>query len=177
MLGRIVARDREAVGELYDRHGRLLFAIAFRILRERAEAEDALQVGFLRVWERADTYNPAFGTVPSWLVRLARNRSIDRLRTRTRGARHEVAGSTHHEPLHAAADESDATYEQRAEVAEALASVDPQARLFLECAYFEGYTQVELAMRFGVPLGTVKTKMRRALSALRQRYQLKADVP
>src|SRR5262245_14339130 len=83
ILGRIVRRDERAVGELYDRHHRLLFGLILRILRDRAEAEEVLQEVFMQVWTRAETYNVSLGSPAGWLVRIARNRAIDRLRANT----------------------------------------------------------------------------------------------
>src|SRR5262245_52470875 len=85
LLQRIVARDPSALAELYDRHGRLLFSLILRIVRNRAEAEEILQEVFVRVWTRAESYDPRLGGPTPWLVRVARNCAIDRLRaSRTR---------------------------------------------------------------------------------------------
>ena len=83
LLDRIARRDQAGLAELYDRHCRLLFSLILRILRDRGEAEDVLQEVFVRVWDRADSYNPSLGTPAAWLVRISRNRAIDRLRSRT----------------------------------------------------------------------------------------------
>src|SRR5207244_12153146 len=79
LIERIVAREADAVGELYDRHNRLLFGLILRILRDRSEAEEVLQEVFVLGWTRAETYNVALGSPAAWLVRSARNRAIDRL--------------------------------------------------------------------------------------------------
>ena len=81
LIERIVARDERAVGELYDRHSRLLFGLILRVLRDRGEAEEVLQEVFVLVWTKAETYNVALGSPAAWLVRVARNRAIDRLRS------------------------------------------------------------------------------------------------
>ncbi len=83
LIERIVARDERAVADLYDRHCRLLFGLILRILRDRSEAEEVLQEVFVLVWTRAATYNVALGAPAAWLVRIARNRAIDRLRANT----------------------------------------------------------------------------------------------
>jgi len=80
LLERIVARDAAAVGELYDRHSRLLYGLILRILRNASEAEEVLQDVFLQMWKRAETFDGTRGTPVAWLVRIARNRAIDRLR-------------------------------------------------------------------------------------------------
>jgi RNA polymerase sigma-70 factor (ECF subfamily) len=80
LLQRIVARDTAALADLYDRHSRVLFGLILRILRDRAEAEEVLQEVFVRVWTRAELYDLRLGGPKTWLVRLARNRAIDRLR-------------------------------------------------------------------------------------------------
>ena len=83
LIERIVARDGSAVGELYDRHNRLLFGLILRILRDRGEAEEVLQEVFVQAWTRCETYNQELGSPAAWLVRIARNRAIDRLRANT----------------------------------------------------------------------------------------------
>src|SRR6266849_2787772 len=80
VIDRVVARDPSAIAELYDRHSRLLFGLILRILKDRSEAEDVLQEVFLLVWTRAETYRAALGSPAAWLVRIARNRAIDRMR-------------------------------------------------------------------------------------------------
>src|SRR5207344_2542282 len=80
LIARIVARDATAVGELYDRHNRLLYGLILKIIKDRGEAEEMLQEVFVQVWTRADTYNVQLGAPVAWLVRIARNRAIDRLR-------------------------------------------------------------------------------------------------
>src|SRR5262245_20071751 len=82
LLQRIVARDTAALADLYDRHSRLLFGLILRIMRDRAEAEEILQEVFVRVWTRAELYDPRLGSPIPWLVRLTRNCAIDRLRAR-----------------------------------------------------------------------------------------------
>ena len=82
LLQRIAARDTGALAELYDRHSRLLFGLILRIVRDRAEAEEILQEAFVRVWTRAETYDAQIGGPLPWIVRVARNCAIDRLRAR-----------------------------------------------------------------------------------------------
>jgi RNA polymerase sigma-70 factor (ECF subfamily) len=83
LIERIVARDERAVADLYDRHNRLLFGLILRVLRDRSEAEEVLQEVVVQIWNKAETYNVALGSPAAWLVRVARNRAIDRLRANT----------------------------------------------------------------------------------------------
>jgi RNA polymerase sigma-70 factor (ECF subfamily) len=166
LLDRIVARDEQAVAELYDRHHRLLFGLILRILRDRSEAEEILQEVFVLVWTRAETYNVALGSPAAWLVRIARNRGIDRLRANNVRARAVEAA-----PLPVAAESPEtraALSEQQRAVACALESLPQDQRVLIEQAYFLGLTQSELAERFKLPLGTVKTRIRTGMIALRE---------
>ena len=166
LIERIVDRDDRAVAELYDRHRRLLFGLVLRILRDRSEAEEVLQEVFVQVWTRAETYNVALGPPAAWLVRVARNRAIDRLRANNVRLR-----AVESAPLPDPADSPESTAElgerQRA-VARALDSLPADQRLLIEQAYFLGLTQSELAEKFKLPLGTVKTRVRTGMLALRQ---------
>jgi RNA polymerase sigma-70 factor (ECF subfamily) len=168
LLNRVIARDGEALGELYDRHSRLLYGLILRILRDSGEAEEVLQDVFVQVWRRVETFNAALGTPVAWLVRIARNRAIDRLRANSLRARALEApplAPCESPEAHAAISE-----QQRA-IARALDQLSAEERKLLECAYYLGLTQSELAERFGLPLGTVKTRIRTALGALRRELQ------
>jgi len=166
ILDRIIARDERAVAELYDRHNRLLYGLILRILRDRSEAEEVLQEVFVLVWTRAETYNVALGSPAAWLVRIARNRAIDRLRSNAVRLRAVEAA-----PLPDAADSPEtraAESEQQRVVQRALDGLPPEQRVLIEQAYFLGLTQSELAERFRLPLGTVKTRIRTGMMALRE---------
>jgi RNA polymerase sigma-70 factor (ECF subfamily) len=166
LLDRIVARDEQAVAELYDRHHRLLFGLILRVLHDRSEAEEVLQEVFVLVWTRAETYNVALGSPAAWLVRIARNRAIDRLRANAVRLR---AVESAPPPAQAASPESRAALsEQQRAVARALDSLPQDQRALIEQAYFLGLTQSELAERFNLPLGTVKTRIRTGMIALRE---------
>lgn len=166
LIERIVARDEHAVAELYDRHCRLLLGLILRILRDRSEAEEVLQEVFVLVWTRAETYNVSIGPPAAWLVRIARNRAIDRLRANSVRLR-----AVESAPAPAAADNPElraSVSEQQRAVARALDSLPPDQRVLIEQAYFLGLTQSELAARFKLPLGTVKTRIRTGMLALRE---------
>jgi len=166
LLDRIARGDQRAVGELYDLHSRLLFGLLVRILNERAEAEEVLQEVFVQAWTRADTYDSSRGTPAGWLCGIARNRAIDRLRARARGVRTLEGVST---PVPADTPEALASSSERTrDVRVALEGLPAEQRELIERAYFAGSTQSEMAMDLGLPLGTVKTRVRAALQTLRR---------
>ena len=176
LIERIVGRDPSALAELYDRHCRLLFTLILRILRDRGEAEDVLQEVFVRVWDSADRYDSALGTPAAWLARISRNRAIDRLRSRAVRADVQVREAEHAVPQPdpgASADPEGlaVTSQQRKAIAGALATLPDNQRALIESAFFEGYTQSELAERFNLPLGTVKTRIRAGMQTLRRALQ------
>lgn len=166
LLERIVARDAGAVGGLYDRHSRLLYGLILRIVRDRSEAEEILQEVFVLVWNRVATYSPALGSPAAWLVGIARNRAIDRLRANT--VRRRAIESAHIEVEPGESPETNASLgEQQRAVRQALDAIPREQRDLIEEAYFLGFTHSELAERHKLPLGTVKTRIRTGLLALR----------
>jgi RNA polymerase sigma-70 factor (ECF subfamily) len=169
LIARIVARDATSVGELYDRHSRLLYGLLLKIIKDRSEAEELLQEVFVQVWTRADTYNVQLGTPIAWLVRIARNRAIDRLRANT--VRTRTVEATPLPPPVETPEARAVMSEQQRAVAHALEALPPDQRQLIEHAYFTGLTQSELATRFGLPLGTVKTRVRTGMMTLRRDLQ------
>ena len=177
LLERIAMRDASAVAALYDCHARTLYSLVHHILRDSGEAEDVLQEVFLRVWEKAATYDPVLGSPMAWLVRIARNRAIDRVRSRrsrpvTQSA-DETLDDRLFETVAPAPDPERATgeSEQQRALAAALSRLAPEQRVLIEHAFFMGYTQSELAARFNLPLGTVKTRIRTGMLAMREHLQ------
>lgn len=166
LMARIVARDSTALAALYDRHSRLLFGVACRMLQNRGDAEEVLQEVFLVAWTRASTYNRVLGSPVAWLVRITRNRAIDRLRTCRATSRVEARFDA---PAPAPSPESamERTESQR-RVTGALCALSPEQRDLIQTAYFEGLSQSELAARFRLPLGTVKTRIRAGMKILRE---------
>ncbi|TCJ19811.1 sigma-70 family RNA polymerase sigma factor [Rubrobacter taiwanensis] len=178
LLGRIVEGEGDALEALYDRHAGLVFSLARRITGDREAAEEVVQDTFLTVWRQAASYSPSRGRPYSWLVRIARNRSIDELRRmdsrerRQRRSREVLDAYTPDPALKAVEDAREA--ELRRLVSEALQDLPEPQREVVELSYFRGWSQVEISRRTGLPLGTVKTRMRLALSKLRNALRREA---
>lgn len=169
LLNRVVARDANALAELYDKYGRLLFGLILRILKNRDEAEDVLQEVFVQAWTRAGSYHSTLGSPAGWLVGVSRNRAIDRLRANAVRLR-----TVETAPIDSPAEnpESGAVLgEQQLDVQRALDALPPEQQTLIRHAYYFGFTHSELADRFNLPLGTVKTRIRSGMLALRGRLE------
>jgi RNA polymerase sigma-70 factor, ECF subfamily len=177
LIRRIVARDETAVAELYDRHSRMVYSLILRILRAPADAEDVLQEVFVRVWTRGETYDERLGSPAAWLARIARNRAIDRFRSKRSRPEIEPASDApvfDTMPSTNPADNPEtltAGMATASAIREAIATLPEGQRTLIEAAFFEGYTHQELSSRLGVPLGTVKTRIRTGLMAMRERLE------
>lgn len=183
----VAAGSEDALAALYDRHVDGIHAVAFRLTNDRQLAEEVVQETFLALWNRAELYNPALASLATWLRTIARNRTVDRLRAAGRrpplvplpghaddgaadggfdrvGLDAVVIGGAAGEPGPEAAAES---ADLRTAVAAALAEMPEVERMVIVLAYREGLTQSEIAERLEWPVGTVKTRTRRALAHLR----------
>jgi len=170
-LERMARGDHEALAELYDRHGRLVFSLALRILRDQGDAEDIVQEVFAQAWRQAARYESSRGNVIAWLLNLTRSRAIDRLRGRR--ARPDTAAgdpSTLELPdLSQPVDEQIALSTEAARIRAAVDELSVLQRVAIELAFYEGLTHVEIAERLELPLGTVKTRIRQGLLKLKER--------
>jgi RNA polymerase sigma factor (sigma-70 family) len=165
LLAAMACGDEAALAALYDRFGRAAYGLAYRILRDGALAEDAVQDAFLAAWRTAAAFDPARGSASAWLLTLVHRRAVDVVRRedRRRALPLEDAPVTSGD----ATDESAEVREQRRAVQAALAQLPDDQRRALELAYYGGLSQAELAEELGVPLGTVKSRMFAALAKLR----------
>lgn len=156
-----------ALERLYDRHAHLVFALALRILRNQADAEEVAQEVFLQVWREASRYDSARRTPQAWIVMLARARAIDKLRAVRRLGDHWREAANVGRTEVPSASGTDDQMADRQLVLGVLANLSSAQRQMLELAYYEGLTQTEIAARTGLPLGTVKTRIRMGLEQLR----------
>jgi RNA polymerase sigma-70 factor (ECF subfamily) len=171
LIQHIQAGDQQALGMLYDHLAPLLNALLLRMLGDRQEAEEVLGETFWQVWTSAASYDGLRGPVEGWVIRIARNRALDRLRARRRREAHTARYEEEERllgrlqiPLPEAVVLQG---EQSRAVAEALEALPKEQRLPIELAYYEGLSQAEIADRLAQPLGTIKTRVRLGLLRLR----------
>lgn len=178
LMDRLAGRDLIAFEALYDRYGDLVYSVSLRIVGDSYIAEDVTQDVFLRVWRRPDQFDLGRGKFVTWLLSVARNRSIDQRRSQSRRLRHEALPATEEDedvlPSDNARDDpalATVLAEERAAVRAALTTLPPEQRLAIQLAYFGGMTQQEIANMLGQPLGTVKTRMRLGMQKMRNALQ------
>ena len=168
LISLVQTRDSEAFAALYDRHARAAYSLAYRMMGERQTAEDLLQDAFLKLWRAAGSYRVERGSVRTWLLSIVHNRGIDQLRSsasRRRTQERIEASAPRSQPSEAFAQSW--RNSQRDQVREALKTLPKEQLKILELAYFSGYTHVEIAELLGLPLGTVKGRMRLGLNKMR----------
>ncbi len=165
LLALVARGDDDALAALYDRFGRIAYAVALRVVRDSELAQDAVQDAFLAAWRTAAGFDPARGTAATWLLTLVHRRSVDIVRREQRRRTEPLAEGN--AGTGGAVDEDAVIRDRRRTVQEALTRLPPEQRQALELAYYGGLTQSELAEQLGVPLGTVKSRMFTALSRLR----------
>jgi RNA polymerase sigma-70 factor (ECF subfamily) len=171
LISLVQTRDSEAFAALYDRHARAAYSLAYRMMGERQTAEDLLQDAFLKLWRAAGSYRVERGSVRTWLLSIVHNRGIDQLRSsasRRRTQERIEASAPRSQPSEAFAQSW--RNSQRDQVREALKTLPKEQLKILELAYFSGYTHVEIAELLGLPLGTVKGRMRLGLNKVRDYF-------
>ncbi len=178
LIERIAAGNADAFGELYDRYGRVMFGVLYRMLGSPEVAEEVAQDAFHAVWRQARTYRPERGGVRTWLLAICRNAAIDW--RRTKGKR--VARETGIEEAIDLADELRVEVRVlanlRAErIRSAVGDLPEEQRAVLTMAFWDGLSQTEIALRTRTPLGTVKSRVRLAMAKLRERLASEAAEP
>ena len=166
VLAGIAGGDDQGLAELYDRYGRVAYGLAYRVLRDQALAEDAVQDAFLAIWRSADGYRRERAKPSTWILTLVHRRAVDLVRREDR-RRAERLDETPEATGASVPEEADLR-EKRTAVQAALRELPQDQRQALELAYYGGFTQSELAERLGVPLGTIKSRMFAGLSRLRE---------
>ena len=171
LISLVEAADAEAFATLYDRHSRAAFSLAYRMMGERQASEDLTQDAFLKVWRAASSYRADRGSVRTWILSIVHNRGIDQIRSQASRRRTQdkvEASAPRSQPSEAFAEAW--RNSQRDQVREALNTLPSEQLKILELAYFSGYTHVEISDLLGLPLGTVKGRMRLGLKKIRDYF-------
>lgn len=168
-LTRLSAGSEDALAEIYDHTSSLVYSIALGMLSDRADAEEVTLDVYSQIWRGASSFRAERGTVIGWLIMVTRSRAIDRLRARRhRSSEAEVDALQDKPAATPTPEESTIAGEQQRRVRAALAVLPDSQRQLIELAWYGGYSHSELAGKMGLPLGTVKTRLRMALARLRQ---------
>ena len=165
-IARLQQQDQAVIGDLYDAYGGALYGVVVRIVQSPELAEQVLQDTFLKVWRNATGYDATKGRLFTWLVNIARNTAIDATRSaqfRQRQKTDSIETLVHSPGGHT-------LNPDHIGVREIVGRLDEKYRLLIELMYFQGYTQEEAAEETGIPLGTIKTRLRHAIGDLRQMF-------
>jgi RNA polymerase sigma factor (sigma-70 family) len=177
LVRRLVARDPRALEALYGRYSRPLFSLGLKLLNDHDLVEGVVQDVFVRLWTHAGEYEARKGKLLSWLLTITHHRAVDELRRRrtrldTETLQEELIEDPDRDPSSPLA-----RAEERAGVRRALAQLPEAQRLPITMAYYDGLTQVEISRALGVPLGTIKTRMRAGMHELRRLLSDDLDAP
>lgn len=164
LLQRIRQREEDAILVLYDRYSQLVYSIILRVLRDEGVAEELTQDIFLQLWRQTKVYDPARGTLRTWIAVVARHRAVDQLRKR----RQEVDINDLDLSVDAKQEENARDAQFLDKIQAEMSRMPAAERLVLELAFFEGYTHSEISANTGQPLGTIKSRIRSAISRLRE---------
>ncbi len=167
LLDRVRARDAQAMAELFDRYGGMVYSVALRVLRDSGHAEDVMQDVFFNLWENPKSFVSARGSLGAWLLVVARNRSIDALRRRKPSDSVDEVVLPAKTNLAAEAERNTIMEKVRG----VMNGLPPDQQKSLQMAFFEGLSHSEIAAKTGDPLGTVKTRIRTALISVRKAIQ------
>lgn len=165
-IARLQALDMRAFGELYDNYSAALFGIILKMVKSEELAEDILQNSFVKIWAQIKTYDPEKGRLFTWMLRVCRNTALDALKSSAVKISSKIQSTD--SIVSIAKDGSTERLTDTIGVSSAVNGLDKEYQEVIELIYFQGYTHVEAAEALGIPLGTVKTRVRSALQQLRK---------
>lgn len=174
LIEQLRRRGSEALGIVYDRYGPVVYSLFLRTARDAATAEDLVQELFLRVWNRAQYFDPQKGSLGVWILSIARNMAIDHIRsagTRFSSKLRPIEEAEHRPEVKGLSAGPESAIDDVRTVQSAFSYLNQNQKQVLELAYFEGLSQSEIAAKLSEPLGTVKSWMRSGLSRMREAIQ------
>jgi RNA polymerase sigma-70 factor (ECF subfamily) len=165
LINLLKRKERRGIEYLYDRYSSSLYGVVLRIVKSEILAEEVLQDVFIKIWEKIDLYDPQKGRLYTWMINLTRNQALDKLKskefkrvTKTSEIKDTDAGSL------------ESIDPDTIGLKEIVEKLSPEQKQVIDLMYFEGYTQSEIAEKFGIPLGTIKTRVRAAINKLRSLF-------
>lgn len=172
LISSLKARDKEALGYLYDNYSTAIYGLIYRIVTDESVAEEVLQDAFLKVWDKIDQYDASKGRLFTWMANLSRNLAIDKLRSKEIK---KVGKTDNIETFVTDIEISNPSYQNIDGIGlkEAMKNLREEERFILLMSYFKGYTQSEISEEFDIPLGTIKTRLRMGLKNLRTALNVK----
>ena len=165
MIERLQAHDQAAYSYLYDHYSKALFAVIYQVVQQQEAAEDVLQEVFVKIWQHVGAYDASKGRLYTWMLNIARNSAIDRTRSKEFNKQTKTTELT--ENVYAGKDGVHSTINDIG-LKKTIERLPAENRRLLELSYFQGYTQDEISKMLGIPLGTVKTRIRSTLLQLRK---------
>ena len=177
LLAQVSQKDQQALETLYEKYQRIVYSLVLRIVRDEDEASELLQDVFVQVWQKADLFDNDRGNFTTWLLTLAHNKAINTLRSKaykkrsleSRGDADDIMKWAGQTAIEASTPLSEQIADDaRGQVLDALRKIPDTQREALTLAYYEGLSQSEIAEKLGVPLGTVKTRMRQGMIKLKE---------
>jgi RNA polymerase sigma-70 factor (ECF subfamily) len=161
------SKSREAFEYLYDNYSAAIYGVILNILRNEEASNDALQEVFIKIWNSFDTYDPQKSRLYTWMLNIARNHSIDRLRAKTTTDKKDLKNDPAYTVKHSQGTE---TFIEGIGLKRLLEHLEEEQKEVIDLLYFKGYTQVEAAEHLNIPLGTVKSRVRIAIHKLRKYF-------
>ncbi len=170
LLVQLQQKDQQAFSYLYDNYAAALNAVIYRMVENRELSEDILQEAFVKIWNNFNSYDKAKGRLFTWMLNLTRNLTIDTLRSKGYKKQRKIS-SDENSVSNLQDNNSGIEKFDSLGLVKQLTSLKPDQRQIIDMAYFNGFTQDEISKELGIPLGTVKTKMRTAILELRKNLQ------
>lgn len=159
--------SKEAFEYLYENYSNTLYGVVYRIVNDEEIARDLIQEIFVKIWKNIQSYSPQKGRIYTWMLNISRNAAIDKLRSKSFGKKNKTQSIDN--SVHAVSSHSEEMFVDHIGLEKVLKQLDENQILLIQKVYFEGYTQAELAEEMEIPLGTIKTRIRKAIKVLREK--------
>jgi RNA polymerase sigma-70 factor (ECF subfamily) len=171
LIRRLQEKDEQALAYIYKHYAHALFGVIFRILQQQEHSEDVLQETFIRIWNGARTYDASKGRLYTWMLNIARNKAIDKLRSKEAGAS-KLTEDIDSSLVFINTQQQIHFVPELVDIKELTERLRPEQKELLDLVYFFGFTQTEAATRLKIPIGTVKSRIRRAIGELRKYFEV-----